>query len=113
MPIKDVLREDWERFPGNDERRAFAEKVFKVYELLDQGNLAEARAEWVKVTQEAREAIKRLFVRDPDASMPGSLSIDLTKSHMVTIINMLYTSTNNEPLQMEWRSATSSLFNDY
>ncbi|MBU0766729.1 hypothetical protein KKF55_03020 [Patescibacteria group bacterium] len=115
MEIKEILDEvlspGWERINCNDDRRAFArDRVCPVYDLVSQREIAEAKQRWIEITREARTRLGRIILNDPDSNLQGHSDEILIRDALRDVINNLFRSTNNETLQMYWRSVTDYLF---
>ncbi|MBU2213010.1 hypothetical protein KKC44_01760 [Patescibacteria group bacterium] len=115
MEIEDILDEvllpGWDRLPGSDDRRAFArDEVCPVYDLVSQCEIAEAKRRWIQITREARTRLGHIILNDPDSNLQEYSDERLIMDALCDVINHLFRSTNNEPLQMSWRDVTQSLF---
>ena len=111
MGIEDVLRPGWERFTTNETRRGLASReIYGVYELVESGNIEDARKQWMQITAQARGSLGHIFLDDPDPTLTTHTSPSRIEDALVDVMNSLYRSTNNEPLQMMWRRVTHALF---
>ena len=101
---------EWEKFPGDPVRWDIAAMVLRVYRLLEQGNIAEARYMWEVAAEELRGRFRRIFLKGPDEySAVPQRNIPQLLSDVRSVINHLNRSTNDEPLQGLWRIVSERL----
>jgi hypothetical protein len=106
----DLYDPEWEKFMGDPVRWDIAATVLRVYRLLEQGNIPEARYLWEVAAEELRGRFRRIFLKGPAeyVAAPKNITPRLL-SDVASVIGQLNRSTNDEPLQMLWRIVSERL----
>ena len=106
----DMYDPEWEKFPGDPVRWDIAVTVLRVYRLLEQGNILEARYLWEVAAEELRGRFRRICLQGVEKYPPiPEKNIARLLREVASVINHLNRSTNDEPLQMQWRIVSERL----
>jgi hypothetical protein len=111
VEIGHLLRDGWQRFPGDPSSRDLARDLIPgIYDLVELEDFDGARKAWIRATSEFRNQIHNAMANDPNPDLSDHESRSDIQETLVTIANTLYKSTNQETLATDWRGVTNALF---